>query len=526
MAIKRVLILLLVLIASLSFASQTSFHMKRFLSVLLTLILGLSFSMNAFAANAALPVGGQTRERYLVLLRDTADTRAVGRVRALIAQQGKVYYEYQNIKAFAIELPAMAAERLAANPAVAVVEPDAIATISDYSIELNNSWGVDHIDADKTWPDNSGAGFQGNGIKVGVIDTGISPHSDLPVPVDGIRFVSSDLSTTSWLDDNGHGTHVAGTIGARKNGEGVVGVAPEVNLYAIKVLDSTGSGAYSDIAAGIDWAISQGLDIVNLSLGGTYDSPTLKAMVDRAYDSGVLVVAAAGNSGGSARRDTVNYPAKYDSAMAVAATDSSDLRAPFSSTGSTVDIAAPGVAIMSTVMSGGYEAWSGTSMATPHVSGTLALLKQANPGYSVEALRQLLYSMAKDLGTAGKDTLYGNGLVQAFIAIPQPTADTTTSVTVPQLSYSRATTKNVPITITVCDSAGSAAARVSVTVNILIPGKSPVMTVLVTDSYGAVTWNYATSKKSPLGEYVVNVVTTATSSYNVSEGSASFTLGR
>lgn len=204
------------------------------------------------------------------------------------------------------------------------------------------------------------------------------------------------------------------------NSIGVVGVAPAANLYAVKVLDRKGSGYVSDVVAGIDWAITNRMDIINMSLGSSSYSEALEAAVNRAYGAGILLVAAAGNSGTDiTSSDNVEYPAKFDSVIAVAATDATNLRAYFSSTGPEVEVSAPGVNIKSTYLNNSYVTMSGTSMATPMVSGDLALLKQANPTKTNAELRELLHQNVIDLGyldamgNAVKDNLYGFGLIQA-----------------------------------------------------------------------------------------------------------------
>src|SRR3989344_4075340 len=176
-------------------------------------------------------------------------------------------------------------------------------------------WGINKIDAELVWL----LGGVGAGVNVGVIDTGISSsHPDLVGNIkDGEREVGY---TSSWNDDNGHGSHVAGIIGAIDNDIGVIGASHSANLYAIKVLDGRGSGYLSDVINGIDWAVVNGMQVVNLSLGCDCSSESLHDAVIRARDAGVVVVAAAGNSGGS-----VLYPAAYLEAIAVAAVDSSDI---------------------------------------------------------------------------------------------------------------------------------------------------------------------------------------------------------
>jgi hypothetical protein len=230
----------------------------------------------------------------------------------------------------------------------------------------------------------------------------------------------------AWGDDNGHGTHVAGTIAMLDNGSGFIGVAPKASIYAIKVLNNQGSGRLSDVAAGIDHAVSIGAKVINLSLGCTgsgCDAPVLKASVDNAAAANVLVIAAAGNSGSGT--DTVGFPAKYATAVAVAATcgptntsycSGLDTRASFSSTGPAVELSAPGDNVQSTYNNGGYATMSGTSMATPHVAGVAALILSCNPSLSANSARDILTSTAVDLGAAGRDNLFGFGRVSASAA--------------------------------------------------------------------------------------------------------------
>jgi subtilisin/minor extracellular protease Epr len=188
---------------------------------------------------------------------------------------------------------------------------------------------------------------------VAILDTGIDyEHSDLNDNyIGGYDFANNDLEP---MDDNGHGTHCAGIVAAEDNEGGVVGVAPEADLYAVKVLDSVGNGYM--------------MDVISMSFGSNLGSTSLETACDNAYSSGVLVVAAAGNDGNpSGEGDNVDYPARCDSVIAVAATDSNDNRAIWSSTGPDVELAAPGVSIYSTYLGGGYATMSGTSMACPHV---------------------------------------------------------------------------------------------------------------------------------------------------------------
>jgi subtilisin family serine protease len=267
--------------------------------------------------------------------------------------------------------------------------------------ELNEiPWGVKRVNAYKAWDWTTG-----KDVKVGVIDTGIDyNHPDLKPNYAG-GYNAIDQSKTP-LDDNGHGTHVAGTIAAVKDLKGVVGVAPEVKLYAIKVLNASGSGSYSAVIDGIQWAVNNKMDVINMSLGSRYGSDSLKAAIDAAYKAGVVVVCAAGNDGGA-----VNYPAKYPGAIAVSALTSSDNIASFSSRGPEIAFIAPGVNIYSTWMDGKYRSASGTSMASPHVAGLSALVI----GLGVkgpDAVKQVLIKSATKLPNL-KDTEQGNGVIDA-----------------------------------------------------------------------------------------------------------------
>ena len=290
-------------------------------------------------------------------------------------------------------------------------------------------WGVDRIDADLTW-----AVSRGVGVKVAIIDTGIDKdHADLVDNLKGgVNFVSKSpakpADPNKWDDDNGHGTHVAGIVAARDNEVGVVGVAPEAQLWAVKVLNRNGSGYISDVIAGINWAVDNGMQVVNMSLGSGSDVAAMHDAVDAAYAAGVVLVAAAGNSGdGNGATNEVSYPARYSSVIAVAATASDDSTPSWSSEGAEVELAAPGVSIRSTWNDGLYNTISGTSMASPHVAGAVALvLATAAPvAYDVDMdgvwdpaeARAALEATADDLGDAGHDNFYGYGLVDAEEAV-------------------------------------------------------------------------------------------------------------
>ncbi|MEW5706704.1 MAG: S8 family peptidase [Actinomycetota bacterium] len=247
------------------------------------------------------------------------------------------------------------------------------------------------------------------GVKVAILDTGIDlDHPDLGANVKGgINTINPRKKPD---DDNGHGSRVAGIVAAVRGNEiGVIGVEPSASLYAVKVLGASGSGYASDIIEGLDWCIQNGIKVVNMSFGASSDNQSIHDAVIRAYNAGIIMVAAAGNSGPGS--DTVSYPARYNEVIAVAATDSNDAVAPWSSRGPEVDIAAPGVNIYSTYKNAGYATMSGTSMAAPHVTGAIALKLQVNPLLSPDAMRSLVVGTAEPILGAPEEV--GAGLIDA-----------------------------------------------------------------------------------------------------------------
>ena len=385
------------------------------------------------------------------------------------AHGGKIKYSYSIVDAIAATVPAQAIEGLSHNPHVASIELDDTVYAAD--IELDNSWGVKRIGAGTvhtTSPINKGAG-----VKIGIIDSGINyNHPDLNANYrGGYDFYYYDDEP---MDVYGHGTHVAGTACAEDNDNGVkdkkgkplygvVGVAPNCDLYSLRVLSDSGVGYWSDIIAAVDWSTGgsvylpgywdepvgapeepiQGvkMDVINLSLGkDAYPGTIVEQAFINAEASGIVIVAAAGNSGTTAGTgDNVIYPAKFASVIAVAATDSADKRANFSSTGPKVELAAPGVSVYSAWNdktsysapqpkcnrsdSGCYKYGSGTSMAAPHVAGVAALVIATGVadtngnGRINDEVRAVMNSTAQELGTGGSDSQYGNGLVSAVTAV-------------------------------------------------------------------------------------------------------------
>ena len=262
-------------------------------------------------------------------------------------------------------------------------------------------WGVERVGASKIWDKSTG-----KGVKVAVIDTGIDmQHPDLAANVKGgYNAVNPDESPQ---DDQGHGTHVAGTIAAVPNGKGVIGVAPHASLYAVKVLDKDGGGTFSTIIGGISWAVENGMHIANMSLGGP-TSPAMEKAVKAAYDAGLIIIAASGNAGPDA---DVSAPASYATTIAVTASTPENGLAEFSSTGKEVDVIAPGHKVLSTWPDSRLAELSGTSMASPHVAGLAALAYQLG-ATSPEQVRKILKTGTKSIEGLSPEQ-QGAGMPQA-----------------------------------------------------------------------------------------------------------------
>lgn len=273
--------------------------------------------------------------------------------------------------------------------------------------------GVEMIQAPKIWDQT-----KGKGITVAILDTGCdTTHPDLKERIVGGRnFTDDDGGNPNvYKDYNGHGTHVAGTIAAVQNNKGVVGVAPEANLLIIKVLDKNGSGQYEWIINGIHYAIEQKADIISMSLGGPENVPELHEAIQKAVANNILVICAAGNSGdGNGSTDEFDYPGSYNEVVSVGAIDLKRHSSDFSNSNNEVDVVAPGEGILSTYLNGTYATLSGTSMATPHVSGAVALIKVlASTSFERNITESELYAqlIKRTVPLGNSPKLEGNGLV-------------------------------------------------------------------------------------------------------------------
>lgn len=308
------------------------------------------------------------------------------------------------------------------------IEVDGVATILSNDSLYPNQWALPKISWDKLDASSSAYNPATPSSRIAVVDTGVDyNHPDLSGKVDTGQdwdFVNNDADA---MDDNLHGTHVAGIAAANTNNSlGVAGVSINTNtILPVKVLNQNGSGYYSWVAAGIIYAVDHGVRVINLSLGGSSRSTTLENAVNYAWGKGAVVVAAAGNSNNSSK----TYPAAYPNAMAVWASDQNDNKASFSSYGSWVDIGAPGVSILSTIPlardtkdgnADGYYLGSGTSMATPHVAGLAGLLSFKNPTWTNQQIRDKIESTADPVGgrlfTRGN---LGKGRINVFRALTQ-----------------------------------------------------------------------------------------------------------
>jgi thermitase len=402
-----------------------------------TSIVGLAWTAPAHAAPAAYDAhtlivkyadGASSTQRSLTG-RLAGVLKTLGSVRGIGAQVVRVAGD-----------PAAAAARLKHAPGVVYAEPNYIAHATGIPNDtsfgdlyaLNNTGqkgGASDadIDAPEAWTKLFGSGSfpSTGGAKIGIVDTGVmAAHEDLAgkvVNCDGVRSPGIDVLGIITLplladptivpgrcvDDNGHGTHVAGTAAAiANNGRGIAGVAFNSPLAICKALGKAGGGAVAGIATCIGDLVANGAKVISMSLGLTQDSAALHDAVVAA-SSRALLVAAAGNGGDT----TANYPAYYPEVVSVAATDSRDQRASFSTYNADVEVAAPGVDILSTWNDGGYKVISGTSMATPHVAGVAAIIAGRYPGSGPSVWRSKLDGAVDDLGPPGRDPQTGFGRV-------------------------------------------------------------------------------------------------------------------
>ncbi len=371
------------------------------------------------AVTLAAPPADVIPGQYIVVLRDdSVDVPAVADEHAQRYGVGLQHLYEHALKGYAATIPAARLAQIKADPRVAFVSEDRLVAATAQTLPT----GIDRIDGELS-STVSGNGAGAVDVDVAVIDSGIQrDHPDLNV-VGGVN-----CSTGRGYDDgNGHGTHVAGTIGAKDDGVGVVGVAPGARLWAVRVLNKYGQGSLSSVVCGIDWVTRNAstIEVANMSLGGSgaddgncgnSNNDAMHKAICRSVNAGVTYVAAAGNASANAAN---HIPAAYDEVITVSAladfngqpgggaastcrADMDDTFADFSNYGPDVDIIAPGVCITSTWKGGGYNTISGTSMATPHVAGAAALYKASNPSASPSQVRAALQN-AGNLGWDSND---------------------------------------------------------------------------------------------------------------------------
>ena len=340
-----------------------------------------------------------------------------------------------------------ALEALENNPNVRYVEEND----RMHALEQTVPYGIEKVDADVAIDE----GNTGDGVGIAIIDTGIDArHETLEANLGegwaateaacqddcggGLFCSANDIDTcyAEWDDDNDHGTHVAGTAGAADDGEGVLGVAPDATLHAVKVLDCCGSGSYDDIAAGIQWSADRGHEVQNMSLGGDASDVVADA-VAYAAERNVTMVAAAGNDGECS--DCVSYPAAYDEVIAVSATDENDDLAGFSSTGPEVELAAPGVDVLSSIPRDDYDEFDGTSMASPHVAGGAAQVV-ASGTTDREEVRRQLKTAADDIGLDDNEQGAGRLNVADALGLESDDSDSESAPVIDEFTVSTRTT--------------------------------------------------------------------------------------
>lgn len=297
------------------------------------------------------------------------------------------------IRAWSCPVPESVAQLLSRYPNEFTIEDDALIAIQaashrPVSWERGIPWGVRQIKAPQAWGSTTG-----HRVHIGVIDTGADyRHPDLRQSLmRGVNFVHRGMPP---YDDNGHGTHIAGTIAAANQMYGIIGVAPRALIHPVKSFDENGAAYVSDIINGIEWCVRNGMHIINMSFGMKSRSKSLLQAVTQAYQSGVTVVASSGND---AKRKSVDYPARYSQTISVGATDRLRRIAPFSNRGQFVDIYAPGEKIVSSWIKGQYHEMSGTSMATSHISGAIALLLAVRPRLKPGEIKALLRRTANPI---------------------------------------------------------------------------------------------------------------------------------
>lgn len=380
--------------------------MKKNVKIIIALLILFHFSIeSSYAAND---------RKYIVNFKDTVDYSVFEKHNIEVIDA----YNYQS--SVLVVMDASSKNKLLKSDKINFIEEDILVAgswVGDSEMNpleknyllLNEkqspSWGFNSINI-QTFHDQD---LKGQGIKVGIMDSGIDyNHPDLKV-YGGENFVYGEDS--DFIDEAGHGTHVAGIVAAIDNSIGTVGVAPESELYAIKVLNSRGIGNLGSIISGIEWAVANKIDVLNMSIAIPNESKALTNALKIANKNNILMVASAGNTGHSDKGSITN-PANTKYVIATGSINEDGTQSYFSAVGKELDIMAPGENILSTVPNG-YMKSSGTSMAAPHISGLAALILENEPGLSPNKANKILLD-----STSKKKVdkfIFGNGIIDANI---------------------------------------------------------------------------------------------------------------
>ncbi len=366
----------------------------------------LAVALTALASLFVLPAqgSGPTADRYIVVLKEAVDSQAVANLHSARYGVAVDHVWSQALHGYAGVIPNDRVAALRADQNVSYVVADGVAHTQDQTIP----WGINKVGADVSSTIAGDHAGSISNVDAYVIDTGIdTSHPDLNV----VEF--KQFANGPPRDCNGHGSHVAGTIGARDNMLGVVGVAPGIPLHAVKVLNCAGSGSWSDVISGINYVAGASARpaVANMSLGGPQNAAVDQA-VRNAVASGVFFAVAAGNDGADACGHSPAAAGTTSGVDTVAATDSGDAEASWSNFGSCVDIWAPGVGVFSTYKGGGYATLSGTSMATPHVAGGAALYLSSHPTAGPGAVETALKNAATVTTNSSKN---GRTIIREYV---------------------------------------------------------------------------------------------------------------
>lgn len=384
--------------------------MKSWIKKFTTAIIICAFLFNLFTESSSIyastPSNSKISDQINIIgIDDSTDYiikyKNFDKGKVAVGKKAKKIRDFQRLKLSKAKLDARDLESLKKDSNIEYIEPDYPLEMSGDMVDINLK--QIHV------PEVHENQFYGDGIKVAVFDTGIDTESTELRIAGGASFVDNE---PDYDDNNGHGTMVAGILAALNDDTGLVGVAPNVKLYAVKVLDEQGSGSYSQVIAALEWAVANDIDIVSMSFAGRSDSRALREAIQLANNNGVLLIGAAGNNGS----DIVSFPALYEQVISVGAVDQYNKPAYFTNRGK-VDLVAPGVHVSGlTLTKGAYTSGSGTSFAVPFVTGVAALLKQAQPQLQNVQIRDFLKEGAIPLGSPA---LFGSGLVNAARSFKQ-----------------------------------------------------------------------------------------------------------